>query len=210
MFGYNARWGYLLDRETGFYLCQHRYYDPATGRWLNRDPIGSNGGVNIYGYCYGRPIGQNDYEGMSAMFRQRPVDVFKIDTPAAHWWLQVSGCGSMGFGPGKPGKGLKGDYGYSSGNRPIDKVGCRKIQTTPAQDACLCHLKTILKIDQTLNGKLRHDQQAFCAPWRGDQYNIINHNCQNFVTTLLNHCGLSAPSPQSAIDVIWPADGGGF
>ena len=24
VFGYNARWGYLLDRETGLYLCQHR------------------------------------------------------------------------------------------------------------------------------------------------------------------------------------------
>ena len=34
---YNARWEYLLD-ETGLYYCQNRYYDPGTGRFLNRDP----------------------------------------------------------------------------------------------------------------------------------------------------------------------------
>jgi RHS repeat-associated protein len=54
-FGYNARAGYILDRETGLYLCQHRYYDPAGGRWLNRDPIGFAGGANVYAYCQNRP-----------------------------------------------------------------------------------------------------------------------------------------------------------
>ncbi len=29
-FGFNARWGYIYDRETGPYMCQHRYYDPTT------------------------------------------------------------------------------------------------------------------------------------------------------------------------------------
>jgi hypothetical protein len=24
-------------------------YDPANGRWINRDPIGENGGLNLYG-----------------------------------------------------------------------------------------------------------------------------------------------------------------
>ena len=51
VFGYNAHYGYILDRETGLYLCQHRYYDPGTGRWLTRDPIGFVGGLNVYGYC---------------------------------------------------------------------------------------------------------------------------------------------------------------
>ena len=26
------------------------HYDPAMGRWLNRDPIAENGGVNLYGF----------------------------------------------------------------------------------------------------------------------------------------------------------------
>lgn len=28
----------------------YRYYDPVTGRWPSRDPIGEQGGVNLYGF----------------------------------------------------------------------------------------------------------------------------------------------------------------
>ncbi len=63
-FGYNAQSGYYLDRETGLYLCQHRFYDPANGRWLNRDPIGYGGGTNLYGYCEGGPMGWADEDGL--------------------------------------------------------------------------------------------------------------------------------------------------
>ena len=64
-FGYNAQSGYYLDRETGLYLCQHRLYDPGNGRWLNRDPIGYDGGTNLYGYCAGGPVGLVDTSGFS-------------------------------------------------------------------------------------------------------------------------------------------------
>ena len=62
-FGYNAQSGYYLDRETGLYLCQHRLYDPANGRWLNRDPIGYGGGTNLYGYCAEGPMNAADSSG---------------------------------------------------------------------------------------------------------------------------------------------------
>ena len=48
MFGYGAQWGYYTDVETGLLLLTNRYYDPGTGRFLNRDPIGSAGGLNLY------------------------------------------------------------------------------------------------------------------------------------------------------------------
>ena len=62
-FGYNAQSGYLLDRDTGLYLCEHRYYDAATGRWITRDPIGYEGGINLYGYTSGNPMGRSDLDG---------------------------------------------------------------------------------------------------------------------------------------------------
>ncbi|MHB8638074.1 MAG: RHS repeat-associated core domain-containing protein, partial [Fimbriimonadaceae bacterium] len=64
-FGYNAQSGYYLDRETGLYLCQHRFYDPANGRWLNRDPIAAHAGPNLYGYCFDSPTGWLDQDGQA-------------------------------------------------------------------------------------------------------------------------------------------------
>jgi len=39
-----------LDPETGFSYYGHRFYNPSTGRWLSRDPIGEKGGVNEYAF----------------------------------------------------------------------------------------------------------------------------------------------------------------
>jgi RHS repeat-associated protein len=63
-YGYNGQWGYYTDSETGLILCTHRYYDPANGRWVTRDPIGYAGGVNQYGYVMGNPIGGVDPVGL--------------------------------------------------------------------------------------------------------------------------------------------------
>ncbi len=49
-YGYKAQWGCYTDTETGLLLLTYRYLDPVTGRFLTRDPIGMEGGVNLYGY----------------------------------------------------------------------------------------------------------------------------------------------------------------
>jgi len=52
--------GYYYDRETGFYYLQSRYYDPATGRFINADGyVNANGdlqGYNMYAYCSNNPV----------------------------------------------------------------------------------------------------------------------------------------------------------
>ncbi len=45
----------------------YRYYDPATGRWPSRDPIGERGGVNLYSFCHNEPISWIDDLGHSPM-----------------------------------------------------------------------------------------------------------------------------------------------
>jgi len=41
----------------------YRYLDPLTGRWLSRDPIGEDGGVNLYGFVGNDGISGFDYLG---------------------------------------------------------------------------------------------------------------------------------------------------
>jgi RHS repeat-associated protein len=52
-----------LDFETGLYYYGYRYYDPLTGRWPSRDPIGEEGGLNLYGFVNNRPATSWDLFG---------------------------------------------------------------------------------------------------------------------------------------------------
>jgi len=40
------------------------FYNPSTGRWLSRDPIGEKGGINLYGFVYNSPINFVDPFGL--------------------------------------------------------------------------------------------------------------------------------------------------
>lgn len=64
--GYGAQWGYYRDSETGLSLLGHRYYDYTQGRFLNRDPIGYAGGLNVYSYVGSNPLSFIDSSGTFA------------------------------------------------------------------------------------------------------------------------------------------------
>ena len=40
-------------------------YDPATGRYIESDPVGLGGGINTYRYAYANPVEHLDPEGLS-------------------------------------------------------------------------------------------------------------------------------------------------
>jgi len=48
---------------TGLYYYGYRYYSPKLQRWLNRDPIAENGGINLYGFAGNQPSGRIDLYG---------------------------------------------------------------------------------------------------------------------------------------------------
>jgi RHS repeat-associated protein len=54
----------------------YRYYDPLTGRWPSRDPIGERGGVNLYGFCFNDSFGLYDYLGRESVAANPPADRF--------------------------------------------------------------------------------------------------------------------------------------
>jgi RHS repeat-associated protein len=57
--------GQYYDSETGLHYNWHRYYDPETGRYMTPDPIGLEGGINLYTYVGGDPVNWFDPEGLS-------------------------------------------------------------------------------------------------------------------------------------------------
>ncbi len=74
--GFGGQWGYYTDNEldqvTGvvpqgrltWTLNGLRYYDPSVGRFLTRDPVGYEGGINLYTFCGNNPVNYADPSGL--------------------------------------------------------------------------------------------------------------------------------------------------
>jgi RHS repeat-associated protein len=48
--------GCHTEDDTKLNLCGARWYSPQLMRWMSRDPIGYEGGVNLHAYVVGDPI----------------------------------------------------------------------------------------------------------------------------------------------------------
>ncbi len=44
-------------------ISGYRFYSAEFGRWVSRDPIGEDGGINLYGFVGNDSISQIDYLG---------------------------------------------------------------------------------------------------------------------------------------------------
>ena len=84
--------GYYYDAETGLYHLNSRYYDPATGRFVNADGFVSTGqgilGNNMFAYCNNDPINRVDPNGM---FWKEIGDFF---SGIGRWFSNTFGAGS--------------------------------------------------------------------------------------------------------------------
>jgi RHS repeat-associated protein len=66
-----------LDAATGLYYYGYRFYDPNTGRWPSRDPIGEKGGRNLYVMASNDTISLIDVLGLEeTTYRDCNIKVF--------------------------------------------------------------------------------------------------------------------------------------
>ncbi len=49
--------------STGLYFYRARYYSPTLQRFISEDPIGFDGGINLYTYAGNQPTGRVDPSG---------------------------------------------------------------------------------------------------------------------------------------------------
>ncbi|POZ50302.1 RHS repeat-associated core domain-containing protein [Methylovulum psychrotolerans] len=48
--------GPYFDAESGLHYNHTRYFSPRTGRYLQPDLMGLEGGINVYTYANGNPV----------------------------------------------------------------------------------------------------------------------------------------------------------
>jgi RHS repeat-associated protein len=60
-FRFSTKW---TDTESGLSYYGLRYYSPILGRFINRDPVAEQGGLNLYGFCGNNGVNSYDFIGL--------------------------------------------------------------------------------------------------------------------------------------------------
>jgi RHS repeat-associated protein len=104
--GYIGRQGYWTDTQTGLMLLGRRWYDPAVGRFISRDPIRYAGGdINLYAYGANNPLRFMDPWGLDAWdWIHGGLDAFGL----------IPGLGEIADGINAGLYALRGKWGYAA------------------------------------------------------------------------------------------------
>ena len=160
--------GMLHNAATGLYLTQFREYNPAVGRWLSRDPIGEEGGENIYVYVGGNPLTGVDPLGLATAIIVGDASGWNF---AGHVAIAFTGQGVYRYGTGTAFGSSATAYMASQATYRSSTVYV--LDTTPAQEAAMVAY---------LNDNY--------SPQSGRHYSIFNHSCATAVNGALGSQGI--------------------
>jgi RHS repeat-associated protein len=108
---YTGQW---LDPNTQLVYLRARWYSPWMGRFMNTDPIGQAGGVNVYGYTENDPVNGLDPSGLATVFIRGNFD---------SWFGQVDSYASGFKGPA--GSGPNAVFSWWEGDRAAAYLNSR-------------------------------------------------------------------------------------
>ena len=80
---------YAYDAHSATYYLSARHYDPATMRFLSKDPARDDGEESAYQYCAGDPVGKVDPSGEVSQTIVRLWDSVVRERPGKDWMLKV-------------------------------------------------------------------------------------------------------------------------
>ena len=148
--------GQWLDEESGFYYNRYRFYDPRHGRYITQDPIGFEGGLNLYGYTGGDPISSVDPEGLDATN-----------------WVNREGGRSLFDGP------TNGNWGgkcWSGGQYSCQGRAMGNAPPTDSGDACyqrhdICYVRC-----ENMTGNARTECVAACDQTLVDELRRLDND----------------------------------
>jgi RHS repeat-associated protein len=73
--------GQYFDDETELHYNYYRDYNPVVGRYVEADPVGINGDVNIFNYVNGNPIMKIDILGLKTIDGMNCNEISRMRVP---------------------------------------------------------------------------------------------------------------------------------
>ena len=175
------------DAETGLYYYGYRYFDPLTGRWMSKDPIGEGGGTNLYGFVGNDGMNDGDSLGLAVFMSASldPIDPFnakaknkvlkgkenirvflnELDELKDDWFNEAMNKGNVFFNKKKYpeafgiNKGSKADY-----RKLVERESASTFQSYATVDQALEKVKENSKLasaDYDINVLLAHGQHEW-------------------------------------------------
>jgi RHS repeat-associated protein len=86
--------GHFYHARSALHLAPFRAYDADLGRWISRDPIAEDGGINLYGYC-SDPVNYVDLDGLDPSVAP-PTGPPPLPVPGAgteNYWVKDTNAG---------------------------------------------------------------------------------------------------------------------